>query len=74
MKFFRYRKPSLKTLLGLTRAKRQLKKVLEIYEFTEIINAPKNFERKLKRNSSELVRIFRNELRTNFNNNFLSVF
>jgi hypothetical protein len=28
MKFFRYRSPSLKTLLGITRAKKQIKKDL----------------------------------------------
>jgi len=30
MKLFRYRKPSLKTMLGVTRAKRQLKRELGI--------------------------------------------
>ena len=32
MKFFRYRRPSLKTLLGITKAKKQLKKDLGITE------------------------------------------
>ena len=45
----RYRKPSLKTALGLTKAKRRLKKDLGIYNVTKITNAPANFKRKVKR-------------------------
>ena len=33
MKFFRYRRPSLKTLLGITKAKKRIKKELGITEF-----------------------------------------
>ncbi len=47
MKIFRYRKPSLKTLLGLTKAERKLKKYLGVYEVTKIINAPKNLKRRI---------------------------
>ena len=47
MKFIRYRKPSLKTLLGITGAKRKIKKDLGVYEVTEVINAPKNFKRRV---------------------------
>jgi hypothetical protein len=32
MKFFRYRRPSLSTLLGITKAKKQVKKKLGITE------------------------------------------
>lgn len=45
----RYRMPSLKTLLGVTKAKRRIKKSLGIYEITRVLNAPKNVERRLKR-------------------------
>lgn len=49
MKLFRYRKPSLKTVLGITKAKRQVKKSLGVYEVTKIINAPRNTKRRIKR-------------------------
>ncbi len=58
----RYRKPSLKVLLGITKAKRDVKKELGVYEFTKIINAPKNYKRNLKRKlgyESELMKLFR---------------
>jgi hypothetical protein len=42
----RYRAPSWKTLLGLTKAKRQIKKDLGIYEVTKVLNAPKNTKRR----------------------------
>lgn len=45
----RYRKPSLKTVLGVTKAKRRVKKQLGIYEVTRIVNAPKNLKRRVKR-------------------------
>ncbi len=45
----RYRRTSLKTLLGFTKAKRRLKKDLGIYEVTKFTNAPKNARRRLKR-------------------------
>ena len=49
MKLIRYRKPSLKTALGVTKAKRRVKKNLGIYKVTKITNAPKNIERRVKR-------------------------
>ena len=58
----RYRKPSLKTILGITKAKRKIKKYLGIYEVTKIINAPQNAKRKVKRSlgyESEIMKIFR---------------
>ena len=45
----RYRKPSLKTLLGMTAAKRRVKTNLGIYEVTKVLNTPKNAKRNLKR-------------------------
>lgn len=45
----RYRKPSLKTLLGVTKAKRRLKKDLGVYEVTKVLNAPANAKRRAKR-------------------------
>jgi hypothetical protein len=58
----RYRKPSLKTLLGVTSAKKKIKKDLGIYEITKVLNAPKNTKRKVKRAmgyESEPMKIFR---------------
>ena len=59
----RYRKPSLKTVLGLTKAKRRLKKDLGIYSITKVTNAPANLKRKVKRNlgchESEPMKLFR---------------
>ena len=45
----RYRRPSMNTLLGVTKAKRQIKKDLGIYNVTRVINAPKNAERRVLR-------------------------
>lgn len=45
----RYRKPSLKTLFGVTAAKKKLKRDLGIYEVTHVLNAPKNAKRRAKR-------------------------
>ena len=45
----RYRRPSMNTLLGITKAKRQIKKDLGIYKVTRVINAPKNAERRALR-------------------------
>ncbi len=58
----RYRKPSLKTILGITKAKRKIKKDLGIYEVTKIINFSKNAKRKIKRSlgyESEIMKMFR---------------
>ena len=65
MKLFRYRKPSLKTILGITKAKRQVKKDLGIYNITKILNYPTNLKRKVLRNVgyySEPAKILRNGL------------
>lgn len=58
----RYRRPSWKTALGLTKAKRQLKKDLGIYKITKILNAPKNAKRRAKRKlgfESSVAKFFR---------------
>jgi len=58
----RYRKPSLKTILGLTAAKKQIKRDLGIYNVTRILNAPKNAKRRAKRAigwESEGAKLFR---------------
>jgi len=58
----RYRKPSLNTLLGITKAKKKIKKDLGIYKVTKVINAPQNAKRRLKRAAgyeSGLMRFFR---------------
>ncbi|MFC4728024.1 hypothetical protein [Coralloluteibacterium thermophilus] len=45
----RYRKPSLKTVLGLTAAKKKVKRDLGIYKVTAVLNASKNAKRRAKR-------------------------
>ncbi|HQH71216.1 MAG TPA: hypothetical protein PK360_03970 [bacterium] len=47
--FFRYRRPSLNTLLGITRAKRRLKKATGYYALTKPLRLQTNWERRLKR-------------------------
>jgi len=57
----RYRKPSLSTILGITKVKRKIKKDLGVYEVTKIINAPSNAKRRIKRRlgyESEIMKIF----------------
>jgi hypothetical protein len=49
MKFFRYRRPSLKTLLGVTAAKKRLKKDLGITALLKPVRWWPNQKRKLKR-------------------------
>ena len=50
MKLFpRYRRPSLNTLLGITKAKRRVKKATGIAAVERIFNAPTNFKRGLLR-------------------------
>jgi hypothetical protein len=49
MKFFRYRRPSLKTLLGVTKAKKQVKKELGITEVMKPFRWWTNTKRRLKR-------------------------
>lgn len=45
----RYRKPSLKTALGVTKAKRRINKASGKNHVTKIINAPKNAKTRTKR-------------------------
>lgn len=47
--FPRYRRPSLKTVLGVTRAKRQLKTRTGYYQATRILRAPYNAHRRVLR-------------------------
>lgn len=49
MKFFRYRRPSLKTLLGVTRAKKRLNKELGITALLKPLRWLPNQRRRLKR-------------------------
>lgn len=46
--FFPYRRPSMKTLLGITRAKRRVKKVSGYYALTKPLRFKTNLERRLK--------------------------
>jgi hypothetical protein len=66
MKFFRYRRPSVKTLLGVTKAKKRVKKELGITEalkpFRWWTNTKRRFKRKV-RYESEGGRLIRNGLR-----------
>jgi hypothetical protein len=65
MKFFRYRRPSLKTLLGVTKAKKQLKKELGITVALRPFRWWTNTKRRFKRNigyESEAGRLVRNGL------------
>lgn len=58
----RYRRPSLSTLFGVTKAKRRAKKSLGIYKVTGVLNAPKNARRRIKRRlgyESEPMKLFR---------------
>ncbi len=66
MKLFRYRKPSLNTILGITNAKKEVKRNLGIYKVIKILNFPTNLKRRALRKVgyySEPVRILRNGLR-----------
>ena len=49
MKFFRYRRPSMKTLLGVTRAKKRIKKELGITPFLKRVRWLPNKKRQIKR-------------------------
>ncbi len=49
MKFFRYRRPSLKTLLGITKAKKRVKKELGITDALKPFRWWTNTKRKIKR-------------------------
>lgn len=65
MKFFRYRRPSLKTLLGVTKAKKRLKKELGITALMKPVRWLPNQKRRLKRKigyESEAGRLLRDGL------------
>jgi hypothetical protein len=65
MKLFHYRKPSLNTILGITKAKKQIKNDLGIYKVTRILNFPTNLKRRALRKVgyySEPAKILRNGL------------
>jgi hypothetical protein len=65
MKFFRYRRPSINTLLGITKAKKQVKKELGITDALKPFWAWTNQKRKIKRTigyESEAGRLIRNGL------------
>ena len=47
--FPRYRRPSLKTALGITRAKRRIKTASGYYAATRWTRAPTNFKRRMLR-------------------------
>ena len=58
----RYRKPSIKSLLGITKAKRRMKRSLGVYQVTKYTNASRNIKTRLKRKTgyySEPMKIFR---------------
>ncbi len=65
MKFFRYRRPSLKTLLGITKAKKRLKKELGITGALKPFRAWTYAKRRFKRKigyESEAGRLIRDGL------------
>lgn len=49
MRFFRYRRPSLKTLLGITKAKKEIKKDLGITAFMKPYRWWTSTKRRIKR-------------------------
>ena len=51
MKFFRYRRPSLKALLGITKAKKEIKRELGITAFMKPFRWWTNTRRKFKRDT-----------------------
>ena len=49
MKLWRYRKPSIKSTLGVTKVKKRVKKKLGITAAMKPLRTPKNIERRIKR-------------------------
>jgi hypothetical protein len=49
MKFFRYRRPSIKTILGITKAKKRIKKDLGITALLKPFRWTTNQKRRIKR-------------------------
>lgn len=65
MRFFRYRRPSLKTILGVTKAKKKIKKELGITDALKPLRWWSNQKRKAKRAvgyESDVGRLVRNGL------------
>lgn len=61
---FRYRKPSLKTVTGITRAKKRIRKASGITAATKPLRAKTNLERRLKRKAgyySKPAKLLRNK-------------
>lgn len=61
-KLFRYRKPSVKTLLGVTKAKKKIKRETGYYAATKATRVIPNAKRKAKRKlgyESEPMKMFR---------------
>lgn len=62
MKLLKYRKPSMKRMLGVSKAKRQVKKATGIAQVQRVINKPTNLKRQAKRKvgyESEPMKLFR---------------
>jgi hypothetical protein len=58
----RYRMPSLKTALGVTKAKKEIGKRTGLYAVTKVLNKPKNLKRSIKRKAgyeSGIMKMFR---------------
>lgn len=49
MRLFRYRRPSVKTMLGVTRAKKRFNKAVGITAVKRPFRAPGNFKRRMLR-------------------------
>ena len=65
MNFFRYRRPSIKTILGITKAKKRIKKDLGITALLKPFRAWTNTKRRIKRKigyESEAGRLIRDGL------------
>lgn len=67
--FPRYRRPSLRTALGITRAKRRFKQQTGFYTLTRPFRAPTNFKRRVLRRAGyysgpiKLLRFLRRTMR-----------
>jgi hypothetical protein len=61
-RFFRYRRPSLNTILGITRAKKRFNRAVGLTAIRRPFRAPGNFKRRMLRRSgyySEPMKLFR---------------
>ncbi len=62
MRLFRYRRPSVKSMLGVTKAKKRINRQLGITAVKRPFRAPGNFKRRVLRHAgyySEPMKIFR---------------